>query len=144
MGFQIKRRTVAAWSLVLFSFAGTGPWAVAQQPAEKKDEPSTAKLDKKIDAQFAAAEKKVFRNRPKSHVDTKIEIVKLKRIKGKKAVKLLKILIGHRPGFAVAAVPEIDILLIRADEKTMQEAKSFLGNIDGCGSVDHRKKRPST
>lgn len=142
MGFQIKRRTVVAWCLVLFSFAEVDPVAFAQQPTEKKDELSSAKLDKNVEAEHAAAMKKLFRTRPKLRGKTKIEIMIVKGIKAKKAVKFLKIYMGDRLEFAAEAVPGVDILLIRGTAKTVEKAKSFIYDIETCGSADHHKKRP--
>jgi hypothetical protein len=77
-------------------------------------------------AEFAAA-RRLFREIP---CDPKVEVttvvIPLPRMDGQKIARELERTYRRRPGFVVATLPSLGIMVIRADAATIKEALTFV------------------
>ena len=87
----------------------------------RTDAPDFEKHLAKAKAELASAGKKLQRARRKSKIKTTVKVVSVHGQDGKKLAKTVKKIYRRCPGFAIAAVPSMGCLMIRADEKTMEK-----------------------
>ena len=72
-------------------------------------------------SEIDAAEKKLDRPKRKEKDETSVTLIPMKEVDVKEIEKALKKIYGKQPGFAVAAIPDLKCLLLRADAKTSKE-----------------------
>jgi hypothetical protein len=120
---------MVAWSLVLFALVTQ---MIAQGSPDATGRPPIAidkKAKEKAAAETASAVRKMQRRSVPAGVETTMTVIPLKGIKAKDAAKILKKLYRKRPGFVVAAIPELGCVIIRADAKTKKEAIGLLMDL---------------
>src|SRR4051812_44546272 len=69
---------------------------------------------------------KLEKARLKSNVETKIVVRSASRLNIGDTISELEKRFGRRPGFAVAAIDELRLLMIQADAETMAEVMKFI------------------
>lgn len=80
----------------------------------------------KLDKQEAAARQKLQRAVQFPNVETKILVFNVRNRNLKKLANALDKKFRDRANFAAAAVPELGIVMVRADEKTLEEVDRFI------------------
>src|SRR5687767_364114 len=96
-------------SVMLFPLAS----AAAQEGHANR--PAPAKAPDKLTVEMAAAMKKLNRVKADPQVETTLTVIPLNWMDVKRGAKVLRTLFRDRPGFAVAALPEVRCLVVRAD-----------------------------
>src|SRR5205807_1481264 len=71
----------------------------------------------RVASEAGAAFRKLQRPRRKANAENKVLVIPLKKLKAKEVAKALKKIYRRSPGFAVAALPEVNCVIIRADDK---------------------------
>ena len=100
-----------------------------QEKPSSQAQVDRAALEKKIadlECTVAILEKELGQLRKELKAETTVRIVRLVNLNVDNAVKALKAIYGHRPGFEVEAFTKQTALIIRADEKTMKEVQFLL------------------
>ena len=105
----------------------------ARGPESRSGTPDLEKESAKLKAESAAAWKKLRRASRKSEVKTAVKVVSVKGINSKELVRALKKIYRRTPGFALAALPSVRCLIIRADEKTMEEVLRIINGVSPIG-----------
>lgn len=116
-----RRRTVAVLALGL-TVTGRAP---ADQPApmNRAAEKAPAERIVELKRRVAELEKELrdLKRAPKPEVQVKA--VNVRGVKGVRQIaKALQFFYGQRPGFSVEVLSDLNLLLIRADAKTMEDA----------------------
>jgi hypothetical protein len=114
---------VAALGLMSLPVAraeGTRPPAAPSDPSDQGTRQS------KAEAEVAAAWKKMRRAQRKSKAETTVTVIPLKSQNVRAVARAVKKLYRHRPGFAVAALPELRCVMVRADAKTKEEVLRWI------------------
>jgi hypothetical protein len=113
--------------------------AVGQEPKTPDPSARIAELEKrvaKVEAELEAARKQLAD--PKRRPETAIQLVSLGRIEASVAIKVLRVAYGDRPRFKVVHLNEYNALVIRADERTLEQAIQMVRQLQPLH--DQKKK----
>jgi hypothetical protein len=108
-------------SVVLLLLSGA---AQGQDPARPPGPVDPAALEKRIaelERQVESLQKEVRALRQEAQGARRVVVVPLRRLNVEQAARALRTVYGARPGFEVATLPDVSCLMIKADEKTMEE-----------------------
>jgi len=89
----------------------------------------------KLEAELEAARKQPAG--PKRRPDTDVKLVNLGHTKASVAIKVLRLAYGDRSRFKVIPLEEYNVLVIRADERTMEQAIQMVRQLE---PLDDKKK----
>jgi hypothetical protein len=132
-------------SLLMLAFMQAGCQAWFDQPGAPPGRvPDFAKGMSKAEVEAASALRKLRRrSRRATGVETTVTVIPLKGIKPKTAARALKKLYRDRPGFVVAALPEVGCVIVRADAKTNAEVISLLMTVTPLDAKDRKPTKGS-
>lgn len=127
------RTTLLAAALVL-TLLPTGS-AFGQVLKEKDARDEIAALEKrvaKLEAELESAKKQLAN--PKRKPETTVQLVCLAKTEPKVALKVLKLAYGDRYRFRVVHLKNYNVLAIRGDERTVEEAVKMVALLAPIGS----------
>lgn len=118
-------RTVAAFALGII-VAGRAP-AESPGPMNRAADKAPAERIAELERRVAELEKELRDLKRAQKPELQVKAVSVRDVKGiGQIAKALRFFYGRRPGFSTEVLSELDLIAIRADEKTMKEALSLV------------------
>lgn len=130
----MTRSSLLCVGIVVMALLPAGP-AFGQAPKTPDARAEIASLEKrvaKLEAELEAANKQLAN--PKRKPKTIVQLVQLGRTEPKVALKVLRLAYGDRYRFEVVHLKDYNLLGIRGDERTVEEAIKMVRQLEPIGS----------